>query len=200
MKPPAFQFYAKDWRSSPTVRSMTLEEEGLYIRMCALAWDSEEPGVITLSERELCRQLRIYSGSLRRFLAKFSSSWHRVGANLVQSKLHLQFLKYKEISEKRSQAASKSSANAQQKGMSAFAVASASASAQSKDNPALSHTQFYRRNPKEEERLREVAYGSGPSDVTPLGGFKVLSCEACGEKFTSRQRHARECKGKKATA
>jgi hypothetical protein len=100
-KPPAFQFYAKDWRSSPTVRRMTLKEEGLYIRMCALAWDSDEPGIISLSEEEICRELRVFSKSLRRFLAKYSSTFCKVDGKYLQSKLHLQWLKYQEIQQKK---------------------------------------------------------------------------------------------------
>lgn len=40
-KPPAFQFYAKDFLSSPTVRTMSLEAEGAYIHLLATAWDSD---------------------------------------------------------------------------------------------------------------------------------------------------------------
>src|SRR5271155_1931542 len=113
-KPPAFQFYAKDWRSSPNVRMMTREERGLYIDLLALAWDSEEPGTIAMTIPQICRELRVYSASLRKFLAKNSASWQQVNGKLIQPKLSLQWDKYKEISEKRQQAGSKSSANAQQ--------------------------------------------------------------------------------------
>lgn len=100
-KPPAFQFYAKDWRSSPNVRRMTLKEEGLYIRLCALAWDSDSPGTITLSDAEICREVRVFSSSLRQFLVKFPTTFRRVGDDLVQSKLHLQWVKYQEIQQKK---------------------------------------------------------------------------------------------------
>lgn len=45
-KPPSFPFYAKDWKSSLTVRRMTPEQRGYYIQLLAEAWDSSEPGFI----------------------------------------------------------------------------------------------------------------------------------------------------------
>lgn len=124
-KPPAFQFYAKDWRSSPTVQSMNHEQRGIYIDILALAWDSETPGIITMSERQICHELRIFSASFRRLLAKFPATLRKVDGKFVQPKLAEQWTKYCALSEKRKQAASKCSANAQQAEGSAFAVASA---------------------------------------------------------------------------
>lgn len=37
-KPPAFQFYPKDWLSDLAVRSMTAEQRGYYIDLLATAW------------------------------------------------------------------------------------------------------------------------------------------------------------------
>ena len=39
-KPPAFQFYAKDWLSSPRVQLMTPSQRGAYIQLLAYCWDS----------------------------------------------------------------------------------------------------------------------------------------------------------------
>jgi hypothetical protein len=105
---------------------MTLAERGLYIELMALAWDAEEPGTITLDNAAICRELRIYSATWRRFLRKFPLTFLRVGKNLIQPKLKLQWDKYKEISDKRSAIAKQMH---MQVGGSAFAVASASASA-----------------------------------------------------------------------
>lgn len=41
-RPPAFQFYAKDWLSSKKIVTMTLEEEGAYIHLLAHCWDSPD--------------------------------------------------------------------------------------------------------------------------------------------------------------
>lgn len=40
-KPPAFQFYVKDWTASPTRQMMTLSGQGSYINLLAVAWDSD---------------------------------------------------------------------------------------------------------------------------------------------------------------
>ena len=127
-KPPAFQFYAKDWRSSMTVQSMTHEQRGIYIDMLAIAWDSEEPGTINLSEDALCRELGIFKRTLQRLLADFPTTWRREEGKLVQPKLKEQWIKYKEISTKRS-------ASAVQMHMQKGGSASASASAKSTTTP-----------------------------------------------------------------
>jgi len=41
-RPPAFQFYVKDWLTSKKVTLMTLEEEGAYIHLLAHCWDSDD--------------------------------------------------------------------------------------------------------------------------------------------------------------
>jgi len=41
-KSPAFQFYPADWLSSPKIMLMTPAEEGAYIRLLAIAWESED--------------------------------------------------------------------------------------------------------------------------------------------------------------
>ena len=44
-RPPAFQFYPKDWLSSKSVALMTLEQEGAYIHLLAHCWESEDCGL-----------------------------------------------------------------------------------------------------------------------------------------------------------
>jgi len=38
MKSPSFQFYPRDWLGSQRVQMMTLEEEGVYIRLLCFCW------------------------------------------------------------------------------------------------------------------------------------------------------------------
>jgi len=40
-KPPAFQFYVKDWLSSESVVVMTAEQRGWYIQLLCHAWNGE---------------------------------------------------------------------------------------------------------------------------------------------------------------
>jgi uncharacterized protein YdaU (DUF1376 family) len=42
---PAFQFYPNDWLSSPNIMLMTPAEEGAYIRLLAIAWNSQDCGL-----------------------------------------------------------------------------------------------------------------------------------------------------------
>lgn len=45
-RPPAFQFYARDFLSSKAVRLMTPEARGGYIMLLCHAWLAEEPGIL----------------------------------------------------------------------------------------------------------------------------------------------------------
>ena len=64
-KPPAFQFYARDWLVG-TAR-LTLEEEGAYIRLLAHQWID---GHIPTDERERARLLGVDLRKLRRIFVK----------------------------------------------------------------------------------------------------------------------------------
>jgi hypothetical protein len=133
-KPPAFQFYAKDWRSSSTVKLMNYHQRGLYIDMLAAAWDSDEPGSLPLPLEIAARSVGCDVRSLRDLLSKFPRCFVQVGSHLVNDKLVEQARKYQEISKKRTSAANlRHHANASSQNMqvdhSAFAVASASATA-----------------------------------------------------------------------
>jgi uncharacterized protein YdaU (DUF1376 family) len=54
-KPPAFQFYVKDWLSSSTVRSMSLAARGAYIDLLAFAWQSQPFATLPNDPAQLCR-------------------------------------------------------------------------------------------------------------------------------------------------
>ena len=45
-KPPAFQFYVKDWLSSKSVLAMTPAQCGYYINLLVNAWDNDPPGTL----------------------------------------------------------------------------------------------------------------------------------------------------------
>lgn len=130
-KPPAFQFYAKDWRSSPTIRSMNDHEKAVFIDMLAAAWDSSEPGTLPLPIELAAKVCGRNVRSLVKLLSKFPQTFVEVSGKLVNQKLFDQALNYREISSKRSQAAFKSHANAQQ----LHHTASATASAKSNTTP-----------------------------------------------------------------
>jgi hypothetical protein len=109
---------------------MTWIQKGVAIELMALSWESEEQGTIPADLRTLQKISGIRTETLQNFFRKFPEFFH-ISPDLklrVCHKLREQATKYREISEKRKQAASKCSANAQQMGGSAFAVASAFAS------------------------------------------------------------------------
>lgn len=140
------------------VQGMTHEQRGIYIDMLAIAWDSEEPGIITLSEDALCHELRILKRSLRRLLAAFPACWRRERGVLIQPKLHEQWLKYQEIQQKRSSALRVKGGSA-----SASAFAPASATANSTPTPA--------RAP--EENVFQVFWKAYPRKTNEAAAFRA---------------------------
>ena len=103
-KPPAFQFYAKDWRSSPTVRSMTREQRGDFIDMLAASWDQEEPGTLPLPVELAAKITGISVRSCRKFVESFPKLWQINGDRLVNPKLHDQWEELRQFTQKLSDA------------------------------------------------------------------------------------------------
>lgn len=71
-KPPAFQFYAKDWLSSGAVRTMTLAARGLFIDLLAFAWDNH--GLPTELPTDPAMARRLFGVSTR----EWNTNWPRV--------------------------------------------------------------------------------------------------------------------------
>lgn len=88
-KPPAFQFYVKDWRSSATVRRMNFHQRGLYIEMLAASWDSEEPGTLPLPLEIASRSIGCDIRSLRDFLTKFPNCFQRIEGTSTGDRLDI---------------------------------------------------------------------------------------------------------------
>lgn len=140
-KPPAFQFYAKDWLSSPTRLRMSRAERGLFWDMAAFAWDADEPGTVNLPLQDFAKLLGVSPKVLRKFLENFPKTFVKLSESFpqtfvkldsmlnqfIQPKLAEQWANYKEISDKRRKAAEARYANAKHKEHSASASASASA-------------------------------------------------------------------------
>ena len=96
-KPPAFQFYVKDWLSSPNVMMMTPEQRGCYIQLLAYSWPNgiHMPGAMN---RALLGQLAGIADSGRwdeigtPVLAQFEVETDaRGGARLAHPKLKEQY-------------------------------------------------------------------------------------------------------------
>lgn len=104
-KPPAFQFYAKDWNSSPQINLMSMHHRGVYITMLAASWDSEEPGTLPLPIEIAAKLCRSDPRSLRDFVAKWPRCWVEVGSKLVNHKLRENWLNYRKISDIKRKAA-----------------------------------------------------------------------------------------------
>jgi hypothetical protein len=101
-KPPAFQFYPKDWLASGTVRRMSWAARGLFIELLALCWDNE--GLPTESE-DLRRMVRCQPGVWRRLWAEVKPAFVEQRGKLVNRKLSKLRTEMRKLSESRSAAA-----------------------------------------------------------------------------------------------
>ena len=105
-KPPAFQFYAKDWLSSPSVRMMTVEQRGAYIQLLATAWDSDIPGTLPKEEDKLATLSGCNSETWQRVrvsvLAMFEEN--KYGGSMYNRKMREQGLELKRLRKERSKA------------------------------------------------------------------------------------------------
>lgn len=103
-KPPAFQFYVKDWRSSPTVRSMTRAQRGDFIEMLAASWDQDEPGTLPLPVELSAKIVGILPSVFISFRKRFPKIWQEIDGKLVNPKLREQWLELQQRQQKLSDA------------------------------------------------------------------------------------------------
>src|SRR6184192_4295386 len=99
-KPPAFQFYVKDWLSSPTTRTMSLEAKGAYIQLLATAWDGEPPGSLPKDDERLRMLAGASDAEWMRVRVPVLSNFSDVRGKLVNKKLHEQWSRLSQFTEK----------------------------------------------------------------------------------------------------
>jgi uncharacterized protein YdaU (DUF1376 family) len=109
-KPPAFQFYVKDWLSSPTVRMMSAAARAAYIDLLATAWDSDPIATIPNKPNELWRLANVMPEEWAQVkddvLACFEP-FEDDPTRLVNLRLRRQWLELQEFSEKQAHRASR---------------------------------------------------------------------------------------------
>lgn len=101
-KPPAFQFYVKDWTASPTRQMMTLSGQGSYINLLAVAWDSDPIATIPNQPDKLWKlagatpdEWRVIQGEVLENFEPFDEDPTR----LVNKRLRRQWLELQEFTE-----------------------------------------------------------------------------------------------------
>lgn len=88
-KPPWFKFYSADWLSSSKIRSLTLEEKGLFVDMMAVSWQETPPGTLPVDKKILAIILgrntrQLSSKSVRNLL----ELWPETDGRLVNKKMY----------------------------------------------------------------------------------------------------------------
>ena len=168
-KPPAFQFYVKDWRSSPTVARMSRKDKGDYIELLAAAWESDEPGTLPLPIEIAAKSARLDPRVVRNFVSKYGGCFEEIDGKLVNKKLRDQWLALVQHAEHKRDAANtmwakrreQDHATAVHVQYSAFASSSASATAP-KVKCSTSNT-----NSQERDQLGVRANGQKPPFAPP---------------------------------
>ncbi|MBW2066995.1 MAG: hypothetical protein JRJ03_18965, partial [Deltaproteobacteria bacterium] len=67
-KPPAFQFYVRDWLSDPQLRLASPSTRGIWIDLLCFMWEAPERGVIEASYEQLGRMVGANNGDLDLFV------------------------------------------------------------------------------------------------------------------------------------
>jgi uncharacterized protein YdaU (DUF1376 family) len=104
-KPPAFQFYVKDWMTSPTVLRMTHAERGIYVWLLCVSWNGDEPGTLPLPLQLTARCAGLDTRVVKNFLRKYPNSFQKQGNHLINHKLAEQWRDFLEFQEKKRLAA-----------------------------------------------------------------------------------------------
>lgn len=113
-KPPAFQFYAADWLSSPEIMLMTPAEEGAYIRLLAIAWDK---GGLPDDDDQLAVLSRLSEGWFNGSSTKLRAQFVNRGNKLINKKQEIIRKTQKEWSKKSRQGGLASAKARQQKAL-----------------------------------------------------------------------------------
>ena len=110
-KPPAFQFYPKDWRSSATVRQMSRAEKGDLIEMLAASWDQDPPGSLPLPVQLAAKSAGLDPRVVRSLITKFPKLWVEIDGRLVNPKLRAQWEELQQRQQKLSDAGKRGNEN-----------------------------------------------------------------------------------------
>jgi hypothetical protein len=106
-KPPAFQFYVKQWLGDDKVMLMDDDSQGLHIRLMCIAWQQDHPGTIPNEEAVIRRWLRSPSNSKwKRVWPQIRAAWQISKKNpfkLYSRALLREFRKQRAFSNKQKQ-------------------------------------------------------------------------------------------------
>ncbi len=72
-KPPAFQFYVRDWLSDPALQAASASSRGIWINALCFMWEAPERGKLTGTRESLARLLGATTGEMEEFLAEASA-------------------------------------------------------------------------------------------------------------------------------
>jgi uncharacterized protein YdaU (DUF1376 family) len=99
-KPPAFQFYVKDWLSSSTVHSMSLAARGAYIDLLAFAWQSQPFATLPNDPAQLRRLVGADSAEWADIWPQISGCFEVEDGHLVNRRLQDEARKREEFIKK----------------------------------------------------------------------------------------------------
>lgn len=109
---PAMPLYIGDWKKDPAVMAMTPEDEGIYLRLIMLCWESENRGYLQINNKPipielLARMINLDNQRLSTWLSLYQNIFSIFGLtddNIMYSKKQVDIL---ELAEKRKNAGKK---------------------------------------------------------------------------------------------
>lgn len=130
-KPPAFQFYAKDWLTDDKVNLMSLAAQGLYMRLLAAAW--LRGGSIPSDESAAARLVGVPLEEFRELWPEVRPCWNKERDLMVMRRLRSDFAAL--LQRKRNLSAAGKSGNRKRWGSGGDSPGDRSASASAKKSP-----------------------------------------------------------------
>jgi hypothetical protein len=106
---PAMPLYIGDWKKDPIVQMMSTDDEGIYLRILMLMWESDKRGYLLINgskvdENTLAEMIHLDNQRLTMWLTKYQNTFHIFGntpEGVLFSRKHIKLV---ELSEKRKNA------------------------------------------------------------------------------------------------
>lgn len=102
--PPAFQFYANDFSSSPTVEAMSTLAVGAYMLLLCKAWYQDPVGTLPTNEETLSKWARVTKSEWKKIRESILAAFILNDGRYIQPRMQLEWQKMLEFKKSKSEA------------------------------------------------------------------------------------------------
>ena len=102
---PYFPFFVNDYLGDENISLMDLADQGAHVRLMCFAWKQDQPGTLRDDDSYLCRLVGIPAKQWQKSKQRVLRGWKHDGLHWVHEGLRKAYMKQREYSESRKQAA-----------------------------------------------------------------------------------------------